>query len=516
MSELVGGRTDYELMARGYPFIVRRNPQPIPAAAIDAQPAACALINLEWLAHIAGAIEALNQPDAWQGTDEEIYNAQQQLEQLAAAFSTICEMSQGANVQFRQTDCTLEVSEDGGATWTEIFNAGCAKTVITYNPDTGYIEADGEPVVSGDTIINNTIIVDNTDGIAPPSLDKRCDVASYYADLMLPSYMAEIVTTIEQTSNNKDALSALIGFAVAVTGIIFTPLTAGTSALAALGYIFAGFAVAETFGELSAMVSEADAASVENEMTPQFWQDVKCKIYCILPNDGIVTPDVQQDIADNVETLTASYPNAIPILAESIRQFSIEAIGRFNIFGALYDGSNCDLCACGGWIRNVTALPYTTKYAILHGSTAHVTGGGAFYDAAETVRSGLVTVEIDLSKTPAWITGATAKAYTGQDDGDADDYGYAKVEIWDMDAQSWVQVYTSGLSKFGADVYRNWNAGLPGQPVPILTTKIKFELLAWGINAENPQWVSNRIHEILLYGAGIDVFTLELNEFNGV
>lgn len=514
MSELVGGRTDYELIARGYPFIVRRTPQPIPTAAIDAQPAACALINLEWLAHIAGAIEALNQPDAWQGTDEEIYNAQQQLEQLAAAFSTICEMSQGANVQFRQTDCTLEVSEDGGQTWTEIFNAGCAKTVITYNPDTGYIEADGEPVVNGDTIINNTIIVNDTSEITPNGLNKRCDMASYYADLMLPSHMAQIVQTIEQTGNNKEALSSLIGFAVALTGLIFMPFTGGASGAAALAWVFGAFTVAETLGELSALVADADAAAVNNDMTTQFWQDVKCKIYCVLPNDGIVSQAIQAQIADEVQTLAASYPNAIPLLAESIRQFSPEAIGRFNIFGALYDGSNCDLCACGAWVHAIHAFPYNTKYANLLGTTAHYPEG-AFYDSAQTVRSGFVQVEIDLSKTPAWITGINAVATTYKDPGDPSDYGYAKAEIWDESAQAWQQVYSSGLSAFGADVFRNMNGGLPGQPLPVITTKVRFELLAWGINSNNA-WGNNMIQGITLYGAGIDVFQLELDEYNGV
>lgn len=509
MSELVGGRTDYELIARGYPFIVRRTPQPIPTAAIDAQPAACALINLEWLAHIAGAIEALNQPDAWQGSDEEIYNAQQQLEKLAAAFSTICEMSQGANVQFRQTDCTLEVSEDGGATWTEIFNAGCAKTVITYNPDTGYIEADGEPVVSGDTIINNTIIIDDTGNLQPDGLNKRCDTASYLVDLPLPTLIQEYITTQQNNANTVDIVSALIAFGLGIGGII---VTGGTSAIA---YIFAGLAIAADGSDLAAKILNIDPTLLAAETTAQFWQDVKCAIYCVLPNDGVLTPDVAQAIADNLESeLLTTYPNAIPLLSDSFRMFSIEALGKMSIYGALYDGDNCDLCACGGWIRAIHGLPYTTKYATLYDATSH-NPNSAFFDAAQTVRSSHVTVEVDLSRTPAWITGVNAVANTYKDPGDPSSYGYAKCEVWDMDNQTWVTIFNGGLNAFGGDSFRNLNGGLPGQPYPVLTTKVRFELLAWGTNSNN-SWGNNMIHGITLYGAGIDVFTLELNEFNGV
>lgn len=507
MSDPTIGRTEQEQIERGYPFIVRRNPQPIPAAAIDAQPAACALINLEWLAHIVGAIEAINQPDAWQGTDEEIYQAQQQLEALAAAFSTICDMAEGATVQFRQTDCTLEMSTDNGQTWTMIFNAGCATPVIVWNQDTGELTVDGEVVVNSETIINNTIIVNDTEELQPTGLDKRCDVASYYADLMLPSLMAEMVTSAEQSSTNVDAISSLIGFAVAVTGFIFTPATGGASAAAALAWIFGGLAVAETGAELGALIINADPVAMEAEMTPQFWQDVKCKIYCVLPSTGIVDLQVQQDIADEVETLAPAYPATIPLLSESIRSFTPEAIGKFNIFGALYDGSNCDLCACGPWQHDILDEPWLTKYVELVGTTYYDIPSETMRDSAATLNNDRIEFIVDLSKTPAIITQfrglAQSQKMGGQ--GDAGDK-FLSVSAWDSNGGTWVEVWNKEVSPFGSNALPNNELILPSP-----TIKLKVEMDGWGVNATgNP----TRVHGFGLWGVGVDVIGIEKQEMN--
>lgn len=506
-SEPITGRTEQEQIERGWPFIVRRNPQPIPQAAIDAQPAACALINLEWLAHIVGAIEAINQPDAWQGTDEQIYQAQQQLEQLANAFKDICEMSQGAQVQFRQTECTLEMSDDGGATWSMIFNAGCAKTVITYNAETGYIEADGEPIVSGDTIINNTIIVDDTDGIAPTGLNKRCDVASYWADLMLPSLVAEIVTVKRNSANNASILTALLAFAVGITGAIFAPVTGGTS----LALTFGAIGLGVLGGELAAAVANVDPDQVELEVTPQFWQDVKCKIYCALPSTGIIDESNLQDIADEIATLT-NYPWTIPALVESIRLFSGEALGKFNIFGALYDGSNCDLCSCAPWytiafkgqisvIGNQPTTPWYSKYLEFIGTTAYDPAKGAILDTAATSSYDKVEFILDVSRTPAiltkWALDGRAYDSVGDDGGRA-----AKVEAWDESTSSWVTVYSGGASGLGLNSFPTTQTDLP---FPSLKLKVMLE--GWGTGDADYKYT--KIRDFRIGGVGVNVFYLQ-------
>lgn len=64
------------------PFVPRKEPLPPPGVAIDASPALCAQINAEWFSHVLGALEVLAQDDTWIGTDEERYEAVQQIEQL--------------------------------------------------------------------------------------------------------------------------------------------------------------------------------------------------------------------------------------------------------------------------------------------------------------------------------------------------------------------------------------------------------------------------------------------------
>lgn len=418
----------------------------------------------------------------------------------------------GTPVIFRQTECTLEVSTDEGETWSIIFDATPCKPVIEYID--GSIVVDGEVIVEGDTIINNVIIQPDTDHIKGDGLDKRCNLATYLVELPLPSLMSDTLT--EHANANGDSTALLLGLmglaAVVVTGGLALGAVPALSAGLALG----GIATAGAYTAVQGVLNQIDINLATSEQTPQFWQDVKCAIYCALGNDAILDDETMVSISENIQSdIIPSYPNAGELINVIMLTASEQARGQWQIYGSLYDGHDCDLCACGTWIHQVGEFPYTSKYITLHGTTAHVPNG-KFWDAAQTLRSGLVTVEIDLSKTPAWITGAVVFATTYRDAGDSRQLGgYARAWVWDETAKDWAQVYGSGISEYGADVFRNFNGGLPGQPYPMLTTKFKVELYAWGENA-NLSWQNNFIARITLYGAGLDVFQIELDEFNGV
>jgi len=67
------------------PLIPRRTPRTPPQAGIFDEPFVCVPMNLLWLPHIWGALDVLNQPDTWQGTEAEQFTARQQIERLLLA-----------------------------------------------------------------------------------------------------------------------------------------------------------------------------------------------------------------------------------------------------------------------------------------------------------------------------------------------------------------------------------------------------------------------------------------------
>lgn len=72
------------------PDFVVRGQYDIPATAIDDNPSLCVGINYDWIPHIVGALDVLDQPDAWNGTETEIENARAEIRKLIANFSVVC------------------------------------------------------------------------------------------------------------------------------------------------------------------------------------------------------------------------------------------------------------------------------------------------------------------------------------------------------------------------------------------------------------------------------------------
>lgn len=371
---------------------------------------------------------------------------------------------------------------------------------------------DGAPGIDGqDCDCNQTEsedFVDDTDGIKPTGLNKRCDMASYLVDIPLPSVFADTLQAYNDAVDNNEfmVLLSIVGAAA------LTIATAGTAALAYSAAVLSGAALGVTIYDT---VLTIDTALATTEADSQFWQDVKCTIYCNLPNDAILDQQAANDIADAIDSdLTTTYPNAAPVIASMFRSFSSETRGKYNVYGALYDGDNCDLCACGGWVAYVRGYPYVSKYINLLGTTTKWPDGGVFYDGAWTDRDSLVQVEIDLTDTLAYITGISIQGASYKDSGDSGDR-YVKLEVWDEANKNYVTVWSAPASTAGADSFRNLNGGTPGVPYPLLTTKIRITQEGWGEN-QGMSWDNNYISVINVYGGGPDVFQIENDEYNGV
>lgn len=66
-------------------FAPRRTPMPVPGAGIFDSPSVTVSLNVEWISHIIGILDVLDQPDAWEGDETAIFNARQEILKLQIA-----------------------------------------------------------------------------------------------------------------------------------------------------------------------------------------------------------------------------------------------------------------------------------------------------------------------------------------------------------------------------------------------------------------------------------------------
>lgn len=86
-------------------------------------------VNADWLPYIAGALQQLLLQTTFEYVDDATVIAQQGIVlDIIRMFNAATAPECGSDMEFRQSDdCTLQVSSDGGATWSDIFNAqACA------------------------------------------------------------------------------------------------------------------------------------------------------------------------------------------------------------------------------------------------------------------------------------------------------------------------------------------------------------------------------------------------------
>lgn len=131
-------------------YDTRLKKMPAPEAGIFDYPRVCVPINVEWRAHVMGAISRLEWADAWDGDDDEVYRAIQEILKLYDFFQNgRCE------AMLRQSPddvCVWQQSLDGGETWEDVFN-----TSLCLNSGSGRTEIEWTTVrnESNTTIQNN-------------------------------------------------------------------------------------------------------------------------------------------------------------------------------------------------------------------------------------------------------------------------------------------------------------------------------------------------------------------------
>lgn len=138
-------------------FAPRQAPRIAPGVGMFDEPAACVRINAQWASHILGALEVLNQDDAWQGDAVEVFRARQEVERLFTAIveGNCSEVGETLAAEFRINNCILEYSYDG-VTWApvagwESFAAAC------FTGPAGPPGADGEDGQGVTGVVVNTL-----------------------------------------------------------------------------------------------------------------------------------------------------------------------------------------------------------------------------------------------------------------------------------------------------------------------------------------------------------------------
>lgn len=70
------------------PHYAPRTALPIPGVPIESEPSVNMKINVQWFSHIIGIMNALDQPDAWQGDESTIEDARAEIRKLIASVET--------------------------------------------------------------------------------------------------------------------------------------------------------------------------------------------------------------------------------------------------------------------------------------------------------------------------------------------------------------------------------------------------------------------------------------------
>lgn len=83
-----------------YPRYAPRPARDVPGVEIDQSPYYCLKINEQWIPHLLGVFSALDQLDAWTGTESEIEDARNEILKLMSSFEEYCMLPLGTLIPF--------------------------------------------------------------------------------------------------------------------------------------------------------------------------------------------------------------------------------------------------------------------------------------------------------------------------------------------------------------------------------------------------------------------------------
>jgi len=298
----------------------RPEPLAIPEPRWNDEPLRCLQVNDEWAAHILGVLLAMDEQDTWLGTEDQVNDAREQVNEIMLALMEDCDMGCCPTPLIQiQADGSVCVSYDGG---------------VTYNPATPAEDprqgAPQLPPLSGD------------DGD-----EKRCSAAN--------NVLGQFKDGILTFEGYFDTSATLIAFVTAVAGFI-----------AAL--IFAPLAVPILVSILIALLTtiwNAGKTAYSAAFDDEVYGALLCILYCNCESDGTFTAD---DFAAIRSAISSSF-DPIPRDAFTALLSGVDLRGLNNL-ATIPTGSSasCDSCT------DCPDCEVTAFWAASGGDISHVDG----------------------------------------------------------------------------------------------------------------------------------------------
>jgi len=287
---------DDEAVYRLRYFVPRPDPLPIPDTNIFDEPLVGFCMNSKWASHVLGVLEALDQPDAWIGTDEEIFLARQQISELAVKLGMDCDMC--CDEEIAQLTALVELNTTMVTHLTTIISNQTtlitnSETNITQNIEQMYTDATNiynNQVTNNSNVSNlNQMLYNGTPQSISPDLGENFNSHSEGDDKLC----AAVGTYIEKVVNDYTTRCNLAATAFSITAAgaaaLFTIVTGGAGLPAAA--VAWGF-LSTTAVTVAAALWNAIAADSGAK------RKVKCCMYDSLKDQAITLANFQNAVLD--------------------------------------------------------------------------------------------------------------------------------------------------------------------------------------------------------------------------
>lgn len=323
-------------------------PLPIPESGAFDAPLFCLRVNTDWVGYIIGMLDALDQSDAWKGSESEVFAARQQILQIKAAFN-LCEES---IMEFRVEDCDLQYRESVDDGWTSLGNvcgadgadgADGATGEKGDKGDTGTTGAAGATGATGATGAKgdkgDCCGLDNNDPPEDDTDEKLCGISKYITDWNNEKWV-DTIQTVKAAADVAEGAANVLAILAGV-GIFTGALVAVVNAFKAAGNTI-----------LDGYLAAVDTSVIE---------DAQCRLYCALKENGSYSVDVVKAWAAAIVTenpLNLGYGS----WANNIFLFTDAELNKRALVGSLIPSDTCAaLCTdCADEVCDVSSWSIVT------------------------------------------------------------------------------------------------------------------------------------------------------------
>jgi hypothetical protein len=307
--------------------------QPVvpPSVEPDASPAVSVCFSAGWLPYVIGALNQLIQPTTWDTSDPTtLQTALDRATALQAMFGTA---EACMEIRWNDGNCSVQISTDGGATWTN----------ITGWPDPGPPDC-LHPMLRVDSGGNLQITYDGgttwttVDGWPPPapgnpsgaSTDQAaCNVATHLAVDIIQGALSSAVNSFNASLSAGVAASSIIAL---IPG--FGPEVALTID-AAIGIVYLIYHTGS--------IGDYETAAAD----PVLAHDLQCAIYNTIKTDGAVTATNYSAVAAAIAAIGYSPSDVQAAINSFITSLGLNGMLAAQQLGGLTAG-DCSGCGSGG------------------------------------------------------------------------------------------------------------------------------------------------------------------------